>query len=60
VLKFRLVPNPLNSPFQNLKVNLESLSDIIVLGTPCILEICHVYISKMFVSLCADITRIKW
>jgi hypothetical protein len=35
VLKFRFVPNPLNSPFQKFEVNFGSLSDTIVLGIPC-------------------------
>jgi hypothetical protein len=60
VLKFIFVPNPLNIPFQKFDVNLGSLSDTIVLGTPCILAISHMYISAMLVALCIDFTGIKW
>jgi hypothetical protein len=60
VLEFRFVPNPLNSPFQKFKVNLESLSNTIVLVIPCNLAISHMYISAMLDALCADFTGIKW
>jgi hypothetical protein len=60
VLKFICFPNPLNNPFQKLDVNLESLSNTIVLGTPCNLEIYRMYIVAILASLCVDFPGIKW
>jgi hypothetical protein len=60
VLKFRFVPNPLNSPFQKFEVNLGSLSDTIVLGIPCKRATYFKKISATSAALWVVFNGIKW
>jgi len=59
VLKFRLVFNPANNSFQNIDVNLTSLSKITILWIPCNLNISFINISMMLIDLLEDFRGIK-
>jgi hypothetical protein len=50
MLKFRLVSNLANNYFQNVDVNLTSLSEITILGIPCNLNIPLINISSMLIA----------
>jgi hypothetical protein len=49
MLKFRFVPKPLNNPLHKFEVKFVSLSETIVLGIPCNLEISIMYIYAILV-----------
>jgi hypothetical protein len=51
--------SPANNSFQKADVNFTSLSEITILGIPCILKIYFMNISAMFIALKVDFIRIK-
>ena len=60
MLKFSLVPMPPNSPFQKAVVNLASLSETIIFGTPCSLTIYFRNTSSTWVVPKVDFIGMKY
>ena len=59
MLKFNFVPKSANRPFQNLDVNLGSMSDSIALGNPCNLKIYFIKTFAMAYLLFVYLTSTK-
>jgi hypothetical protein len=58
MLKTNYVPKPATKIFQKLEVNLETLSQIMVLGKPCNMKISFMKMLEMYMDLKVDLMGI--